>query len=558
MKLTTTHLTLDVWVVKKFCVRANQGEVNSRFLEITLTDNSALIDLTGKTVIFYATKPDGNVIYNLCTIEDAMHGIISVCLNSQMSAVAGKLPCEIHILDTSASTLKVIGLELEIIKCANLDEAVESTSEFTALQEAMSEFSTAEIKIDGHLDNKNNPHEVTVAQIGAAASNHNHSTGDITSGTLPIARGGTGATNIADAQKNLKIYTNITQLGLTYPCTISDIIDAIPEGSSANLGYNLKSDGITDAPISFGEVSIFFPSTGRRVIFCTQCISSGGNFSNFYLGYYNSSDRTVSWYKIPNGSMITSIQNGGTGATTASGALTNLGAVPTTRTINSKSLSADVTLSASDVGAVPTIRTVNSKVLSSDITLTYSDVGAASSSHSHSASAITSGSLPIIRGGTGATNADNALTNLGAVPTTRTINSKALSSDVTLSAADVGAASTSHSHSASAITSGTLPITRGGTGATTASNARTNLGFKTTTFTATTDGSSFSKVPTSILTPSTGVILCATRTDSGGGFIVPYKDPSGFYTIGNFDWNLSQSTHANKTYTYKIIYILTS
>ena len=440
MKLTTTHLTLDVWVVKKFCVRANQGEVNSRFLEITLTDNSALIDLTGKTVIFYATKPDGNVIYNLCTIEDAMHGIISVCLTSQMSAVAGKLPCEIHILDTSASTLKVIGLELEIIKCANLDEAVESTSEFTALQEAMSEFSTAEIKIDGHLDNKNNPHEVTVAQIGAAASNHNHSTGDITSGTLPIARGGTGATNIADAQKNLKIYTNITQLGLTYPCTISDIIDAIPEGSSANLGYNLKSDGITDAPISFGEVSIFFPSTGRRVIFCTQCISSGGNFSNFYLGYYNSSDRTVSWYKIPNGSMITSIQNGGTGATTASGALTNLGAVPTTRTINSKSLSADVTLSASDVGAVPTIRTVNSKVLSSDITLTYSDVGAASSSHSHSASAITSGSLPIIRGGTGATNADNALTNLGAVPTTRTINSKALSSDVTLSASDVGAA----------------------------------------------------------------------------------------------------------------------
>lgn len=40
-----------------------------------------------------------------------------------------------------------------------------------------------------------------------------------------------------------------------------------------------------------------------------------------------------------------------------------------------------------------------------------------------------------------------------------------------------GKAASSHSHSASNITSGTLPITRGGTGATTATDARTNLGF---------------------------------------------------------------------------------
>lgn len=54
----------------------------------------------------------------------------------------------------------------------------------------------------------------------------------------------------------------------------------------------------------------------------------------------------------------------------------NTGKVPTTRTVNSKSLSADVTLDASDVGAVPTSRTVNSKALSTDISLTPADVGA--------------------------------------------------------------------------------------------------------------------------------------------------------------------------------------
>ena len=51
--------------------------------------------------------------------------------------------------------------------------------------------------------------------------------------------------------------------------------------------------------------------------------------------------------------------------------------------------------------------------------------------------------VPVNQGGTGATTVIGALTNLGAAQTTRTINSKALSSDITLSATDVSAASTS-------------------------------------------------------------------------------------------------------------------
>ena len=68
----------------------------------------------------------------------------------------------------------------------------------------------------------------------------------------------------------------------------------------------------------------------------------------------------------------------------------DVGAVPTSRTVNGKALSADITLSAADVsarpatwtpsaadvGAVPTSRTVNGKALSSNISLTAGDVGA--------------------------------------------------------------------------------------------------------------------------------------------------------------------------------------
>lgn len=85
-------------------------------------------------------------------------------------------------------------------------------------------------------------------------------------------------------------------------------------------------------------------------------------------------------------------------------AASDVGAVPTTRTVNSKALSANISLTASDVGAVPTTRKVNSKALSADISLAASDVGA--------------------------------------VPTTRTVNSKALSADISLTASDVGAVPT--------------------------------------------------------------------------------------------------------------------
>lgn len=152
----------------------------------------------------------------------------------------------------------------------------------------------------------------------------------------------------------------------------------------------------------------------------------------------------------------------------------DVGAVPTSRTVNGKALTGNISLSASDVSAVPTSRTVNGRALSSNISLSASDVGARASTWMPTAS------------------------DVGAVPTSRTVNGKALSGNISLSASDVGArpstwtpsasdvgaAASSHNHSASNINSGTLssdrlptvPVAKGGTGATTAAAALTNLG----------------------------------------------------------------------------------
>ena len=49
---------------------------------------------------------------------------------------------------------------------------------------------------EAHVGDLNNPHQVTIQQIGAAAAGHKHAASDINSGTLQLNRGGTGVTDL--------------------------------------------------------------------------------------------------------------------------------------------------------------------------------------------------------------------------------------------------------------------------------------------------------------------------------------------------------------------------
>ena len=55
--MTTTLVTLDVWQPNDIRVKVNQGEVNSRFLEIKILDKKKAFNLTDKTVIFMRQNP---------------------------------------------------------------------------------------------------------------------------------------------------------------------------------------------------------------------------------------------------------------------------------------------------------------------------------------------------------------------------------------------------------------------------------------------------------------------------------------------------------------------
>ena len=101
---------------------------------------------------------------------------------------------------------------------------------------------------------------------------------------------------------------------------------------------------------------------------------------------------------------------------------------------------------------VKTTRTINNKALSSDITLSASDVSALPSDTTYVSS---------VNGNSGAITGIATTSDLsGYVPTTRKVNNKALSSDISLTASDVGALADNTSYLASASTSGnTLTIT---------------------------------------------------------------------------------------------------
>lgn len=105
---------------------------------------------------------------------------------------------------------------------------------------------------------------------------------------------------------------------------------------------------------------------------------------------------------------------------------------------------------------VPKTRTVAGKALSSNITLAASDVGAVPTSRTINSKALSS-------------NITLSAADVGAVPVSRTVNSKALSSNITLTAADVSAVPTSRTVNSKALSSnitlsasdvGAVPTTR--------------------------------------------------------------------------------------------------
>lgn len=165
-------------------------------------------------------------------------------------------------------------------------------------------------------------------------------------------------------------------------------------------------------------------------------------------------------------------QKGQPGGVASLGANGKLAQMPTAADVGARP--ANWTPDAAGVGAVPVTRKVNGKALSADISLTKGDVGLGSvdntaDSVKRVSYAATAGSAAA-NGGTSAACSGNAATATK-LQTARKINGVAFdgTKDVTVTAAP-----TAHNHGAGDLTSGTLPVARGGTGNTTGNASACN------------------------------------------------------------------------------------
>lgn len=491
--MTTKSITLNVWQPNDVRVQVNQGEVNSRFLEIKILDKKKAFNLTGKTVIFYATKPDGNLIFNDCEIEKATNGIVTLQLTSQMSIVPGIMrDCEFHILDEELTKLKVKGLSIEIARCTDFESAIESTSEFTALTQALDEvnkvmeaYSEENImgkimSMDGEgcgldadlLDGKHGSEYATAKQGEKADS----AVQGIKANGLVLPVDSANAVNLTPENLNVVPIgrtVNNKELSSDITLSYSDVGGASSaQGSKADSAIQgIRGNGMAILPDESRIVNI--TPENIEAVPITRTINEKALSSNITITALDISAASIEQGNKAD-SAIQSIQGNGKIIQpdfNRSVVITpeNIGAVPVERKINDKALNEDITLSASDIGAaaiehgehVPSVQAAdNSIFLRNDNSwkpVTPKNIGAATEEQGQKADYAIQG---IQVNGVYVSPDLNRYVNvtiedLEAVPKERKINNKNLESDIALTAADVWAAEINHSHTPQEINAAT-------------------------------------------------------------------------------------------------------
>lgn len=235
---------------------------------------------------------------------------------------------------------------------------------------------------------------------------------------------------VSDYEVEVKIPAEATAVSGTFPCWLALIGDGVelriggiglqcnPCGIDQILGGSSETQGLLEQLIAKGEYA-----------------QTQGDYAK---AQGQAAETIVErWKDIPVGDFDAmfpvSVANGGTGATTATQARSNLGAAD-----------ANHGHALTDTGITGILPLTKGGTGASTASQARTNLGAASSSHTHSLSSTSIiGILPVSKGGTGASSAQAARTSLQAVGTDDIID-----------------------------------VAHGGTGASTPETARTNLGFR--------------------------------------------------------------------------------
>ncbi|MBU3112011.1 SGNH/GDSL hydrolase family protein [Clostridium lacusfryxellense] len=139
-----------------------KNDTNSHLFKINITDNGVPYPLTGSTARIYLKKADKNKLFSDCTMDDAANGKITYLVETQAVSYAGIVSSEITIYGPNGEILTTVTFIFVVTPVIRDDSAIESTSEFTALTNALNKIDVAVENI-GTIDTLNTILEGNIA-----------------------------------------------------------------------------------------------------------------------------------------------------------------------------------------------------------------------------------------------------------------------------------------------------------------------------------------------------------------------------------------------------------
>ena len=215
MNYTEHKITLDIHkTVSTVILRVKRGDTGRRLL-IHLAERGFPYHISEDCyAVFTATKPDGKVVFNDCTIKDC---VIVYDFTEQTVAVAGLMDCEIILYGSGGKQLTSASFHIMIEETIyDTETEVESTSEYNALADL-------------------------IAKVQAI-----HDNGQLAPAVMCVAEG--EQIDVSDASnfplQGLRIFGKSTQEGTPTMDAPVEIVNAASGGSVEVkvLGKNIASD----------------------------------------------------------------------------------------------------------------------------------------------------------------------------------------------------------------------------------------------------------------------------------------------------------------------------
>jgi hypothetical protein len=261
---------------------------------------------------------------------------------------------------------------------------------------------TPEEEIDFPVDSVNGKTgavTLSASDVGAAASSHNHSASNITSGTLSADRLPAATSS---SLGGVKVGSNITNSSGTISLSKTNVTNALGY-TPAQSSHNHSAGNITSGTLDAARLPAATSSALGGVKVGSNITNSSGTISltkanvTSALGYTPPTTDTNTTYSA------------GTGISLSGTTFSNSGV----RSIATGSSNGTISVNTNGTATNVAVKGLGTAAYTASTAY-------AASSHNHSASNITSGTLPIKRGGTGCSSAKDVLQSLGLAAMTAT------------------------------------------------------------------------------------------------------------------------------------------